>query len=313
MAVSCYHPMTMYRSIHVNERTGKRPLVFNRKYGFEDMPVTVPCGKCIGCRLEYSRQWAIRAYHESMMWQDNCFITLTFNDEELYKRERPWSLDLKEMQKFIKRLRKKKGRGVRIMYCGEYGEKHGRPHYHACLFNCDFNDKKLWTVRDGYRLYTSETLNKLWTFGFSTIGSMTWETAAYTARYITKKITGDKAESHYEYFDQQTGEIYQRKPEFMNSSRDPAIGIGWLEKYKESVYPHDYVVINGKKVKPPKAYDVAAFGRMLDKVEQITVKAGRRKKVKRHEKDNTKDRLVVKEEVTLRKLDLLKRGMEKDT
>ena len=101
--------------------------------------------------------------------------------------------------------------GVRFFHCGEYGELLYRPHYHACLFGFDFSDKVLWSTRGGVRLYRSKILEKLWTFGFSTIGDVTFESAAYVARYCTKKITGDKADEHYN----------GRSPEYVTMSRPP--------------------------------------------------------------------------------------------
>ena len=134
--------------------------------------------------------------HEAQMHENNCFITLTINPEELEKRKNKWSLDHREFQLFMKRLRKKYGE-VRFYMCGEYGEENKRPHYHACLFGVEFEDKELHRVRRGIPLYKSETLNKLWKLGFCTIGDVTFESAAYVARYIMKKVTGEKAEEHY--------------------------------------------------------------------------------------------------------------------
>ena len=244
--MTCYHPLLAYK----NE--GK--VVFNKPFAFA-RGFNLPCGQCIGCRLNYSRQWAIRCVHEAQMHEENCFITLTFNDEALNSRKNPQSLDVEEFQKFMKRLRKKVGKKVRFFHCGEYGEKNGRPHYHALLFGYDFPDKKLWSKRDDVMLYTSQQLQDLWPHGFVTIGNMNFHTAAYVARYIMKKQTGENSEEHYTRWDPLTGEGSQIKPEYCTMSRRPGIGATWLEKYKADVYPHDYVVINGHKVKPPRFYD----------------------------------------------------------
>ena len=244
--MTCYHPLLAYKS------DGK--VVFNKPFAFA-RGFNLPCGQCIGCRLNYSRQWAIRCVHEAQMHEENCFITLTFNDEALNSRKNPLSLDVEEFQKFMKRLRKKVGKKVRFFHCGEYGEKNGRPHYHALLFGYDFPDKKLWSKRDDVMLYTSQQLQDLWPHGFVTIGNMNFHTAAYVARYIMKKQTGENAEDHYTKWDPLTGEGTQIKPEYCTMSRRPGIGATWLEKYKSDVYPHDYVVINECKVKPPRFYD----------------------------------------------------------
>lgn len=149
----------------------------------------------------------------------------------------------------MKRLRKhfygnQKGK-VRYFHCGEYGDQLGRPHHHACLFNIDFPDKELWKTREGVRLYTSKTLEKLWPYGHSTIGEVTFESAAYVARYVVKKITGEPAAAHYN----------GRLPEYCTMSRRPGIGRNWLEKFHDDVYPKDFIVIRGKKSKVPKYYN----------------------------------------------------------
>ena len=234
---------------------GKRKIVFNPRDGFSDLPILLPCGQCIGCRLERSRQWAIRCMHEAQLHDENSYITLTYNDKNLPK---DGSLNLRHFQLFMKRLRKKTGKKIRFYHCGEYGEKFKRPHYHACLFGYQFPDLRYFKTINGNKLYTSKYLDSVWTnkngetMGFSTIGNVTFESAAYVARYIMKKINGEKAEAHY--VNKETGEIL--KPEYTTMSRRPGgLGAEWLKKYKTDVYPGDFVVVRGKKMKPPKYYD----------------------------------------------------------
>jgi hypothetical protein len=197
-----------------------------------------------------------------MMYESNCFITLTISDDgfERLAKERGYSnkhtLDVRDWQLFMKRLRKRYGAGIRFYMCGEYGEQSGRPHYHACIFNFDFPDKELWSVRDGIQLYRSDSLEELWPYGFSTIGNVTFESAAYVARYIMKKIKGDNADSYYkDRVDPETGEIYSIKPEFTTMSRRPGIGKAWYDMFKADLYPHGYVVMRGAKCKVPRFYD----------------------------------------------------------
>ena len=78
----CYTPITGYASRALT-KNGKRQIVFSPQKGFVDLPMTIPCGQCIGCRLEKARQWAIRCVHESKMWEHNSFVTLTYNDFNL--------------------------------------------------------------------------------------------------------------------------------------------------------------------------------------------------------------------------------------
>jgi len=311
--MACYHPLTAWYSKHVND-SGKRSLVFDVKNAIDDESIEVSCGQCIGCRLERSRQWAIRCVHEASLHEDNCFITLTFNDDELKKRENMWSLDVRDYQLFMKRLRKRFGNNIRFFHCGEYGNAEntpdgvsvGRPHYHACLFNFDFPDKKLWKMVNGHRLYTSESLAELWPYGFVTIGDVTFESAAYVARYIMKKVNGDDAEQHYTVHNPNTGEIhYNLKPEYTTMSRRPGIAAKWVEKYHSDVYPSDFITINGKKMKPPKFYD-----RIMEQTRPFEfddIKDKRCENMEKNQSENTPARLQVKEKLQSLRLDKLPR------
>lgn len=240
--------------------------------------------------------------HESSLYSRNCFITLTYNPESLPK---DGSLNLRHFQLFLKRLRKKFGNGIRFFHCGEYGEKNFRPHYHACIFNFDFDDKVLWKSNNGVKLYTSQNLDDLWSdpdtgrsLGFTTVGDVTFESAAYVARYITKKINGDKAPEHYQ----------GKKPEYITMSRRPGIGRGWYEKFKSDCYPSDFLVHDGKKMKPPKFYD-RCFE--IDSPEEFAlIKLNRELKTKVAAADNTPDRLKVKEIVKKSHFKQLKRTYE---
>lgn len=236
----CYNPLQGYRSRHLNA-SGKRSIAFNIHDGFIDQPITVPCGQCIGCRLERSRQWAIRCVHEASLYDENCFVTLTYDNAHLPD---DGSLDKTHFQKFMKRLRKYYGNyRLRYFHCGEYGERFARPHYHLCIFGFDFPDKELWKETSGGKLYISDTLNEIWGKGYCVLGDVTFESAAYVARYITKKITGDKADEHY--VDKKTGVL--RLPEYITMSRRPGIGSDWYSKYSTDAFPSDFIVIRGKK------------------------------------------------------------------
>ena len=98
--MACYHPMQGYRSAEVT-KNGKRKIVFSPQKGYIDLPVKVACGQCIGCRLERSRQWAVRCMHEASMHMFNSFVTLTYDDDHLPEYN---SLNYKHFQDFMKRL-----------------------------------------------------------------------------------------------------------------------------------------------------------------------------------------------------------------
>lgn len=302
----CYHSIKGYRAKGKNE-SGKRSIAFNLRDGYHDMPVAVPCGQCIGCRLERSRQWAIRCVHEASLYKSNCFITLTYSDENLPKDN---TLVLKHFQDFMKRLRKHVSpEKVRFFHCGEYGEKYKRPHYHACIFNYDFADKQLYSKRGDNHLYISDTLAKLWPYGFSTIGEVNFETAAYVARYITKKITGDLAVHHYNDIDYDTGEVLaERLPEYTTMSRRPGIGKGWYDMYKGEVFPDDFIVIRGRKVRVPKFYD---YSFELDDPEQFkTIKHRRKTNAEKNPDNKNPFRLEVKETIKKIRMEECKRSLE---
>lgn len=205
----------------------------------------------MACRLEKSRQWAIRCYHETKINPVGIFCTLTYNDDHLPSGE---TLIRSHMPSFIKRLRKKTPT-IRTFYCGEYGEKTNRPHYHALIWGWDPSDKKLYKRSKGHEIFTSEIMEKTWGLGQTNFGAITFESAAYVARYTTKKITGPLAEEHYTTIDPDTGEINERLPEFSGQSRRPGVGIPWLKKYYQDIYSKDQVIIRGKPMRPPLAYD----------------------------------------------------------
>ena len=298
--MSCYYPISAWQctdgTIVFDER---------RKHDIS-RSLNLPCGQCIGCRLERSRQWAMRCMHEAQLHQNNCFITLTYDDAHLPSDQ---SLHYKDFQLFLKRLRKKYT-GVQIRYymAGEYGENFGRPHFHACLFGLDFHDKKLWKrTSSGSLIHRSKELETLWPFGYSSIGDLNFESAAYVARYIMKKQTGKHSEKHYQYTSLETGEIVQMQPEFNKMSLKPGIGYEWYKKYRSDVYPHDYVVIRGKKVKPPKFYDKKYKTDYPYEYDSLIYQ--REKTAKLHSADNTPERLLVKEQVQKAKLLKLKRTL----
>lgn len=231
----CNKPYTAYRSKNGKSKTGKHPIVFKKEHGIPGSQIEVPCGQCIGCRLEHSRVWAIRNVHESKMHEHNQYITLTYNNENLPSDN---SLHKSDLQKFWKRLRKR-GHNVRYYACGEYGDDTERPHYHAIVFGLELPDKELYSTSNGNRLYTSQTLERVWSHGHVIIGNVTFESCAYVSRYILKKWKGKtdyEIKKHYERINKETGLITQLLPEFQTMSRNPGIGKTFYEKYKNDFY-----------------------------------------------------------------------------
>ena len=304
----CFHPLQAYK-------TASGEVVFHESARHDIVrSLTLPCGQCVGCRLERSRQWAIRCLHEASRYSKNCFITLTYSDEHLSSDR---SLHYEDFQKFMKRLRKAhKGADpdsegqypIRFYMACEYGENFGRPHFHACIFNFDFSDKKLWKRTDaGSRIYRSEQLEKLWPFGYSSIGDVNFQSAAYVARYIMKKVTGKAQDHHYEFIDPDTGEVVKRKPEFNKMSLKPGIGFDWYQEFKDDVYPHDYVVVNGRQVRPPRFYDKKY--KVEDPISFEAIEFEREQRARKRYEDNTLERLAAKEKVAKARLSQLKRKL----
>jgi len=302
----CFKPLKGFRALRPNP-SGKYSIVFSRRLGYEDLPMQVPCGRCIGCRLMRSKQWAVRCMHEASLHEDNCFITLTFDDKHLPQDN---SLHKEDFQKFMKRLRKEyPEKTIRYYHCGEYGEKYSRPHHHACIFGFDFKDKVLQTTKNGSKLYVSPTLEKLWKNGYHTIGEVTYESAAYVARYITKKYTGKFAYLKYEQLEVETGEITDLLPEYNTMSRKPGIGKGWYDKYKSDLYPDDFVIVNGKKHKVPKFYDTKYEIEFPDEMKSIV--QARQLTAWQQADNNTPERLEVREAVAQAKFKQTNREYEK--
>lgn len=265
--------------------------------------LNVPCGRCIGCKLERSRMWATRCMHEASLYRENTLVTLTFADEHLPE----CGVSVRDLQLFLKRTRKKMGR-FRYYGCGEYGENFGRPHYHVMLFDLAFPDcVRVEDSQSGNPQWQSETLASLWSFGAAWIGEVNFESAAYIARYCTKKITGDAASEHYERVNPVTGELVRVNPEFGTMSRRPGIGRGWIEKYHGEVYRADAVLSRGHESKPPRYYDVVHESLNEEKAQEI---ARSRALAGRDYKEATDARLQVRRVCTEARLNLKRRRLE---
>lgn len=298
--MGCFNPLEAYR-----DRGDSKKIRFGHDAGQDSL--WLPCGQCIGCRMDRAKAWSIRCMHEASMWDNNCFITLTYNNENLPGHGK---LVYDDFKLFMKRLRKRfKGQKstvykgevvypIRFYMCGEYGDQDGRPHFHALLFNFDFPDRVLWKKTGaGERLYRSAILEDLWRYGYSSVGDVTMKSAGYVARYVMKKVNGDAARHHYfAGYDEDTGECLFAPGEFNRMSLKPGIGQDWFDKYYEDVYPEGKVVLEGgKKSKPPKFYDLKYKEMFPDKFEDM--QEARILAAAEHRADNMPDRLAVKEEV----------------
>jgi len=256
---------------------GPAGIVFKRSES-TGIPMQVPCGGCLGCRLERSRQWAVRCVHEAKMHDENSFVTLTYDPENIPLHG---TLDKKAFPGFIKRLRDRLADRVRYFHAGEYGTNTRRPHYHAIIFGYGFPDKTKWLERNGNQVFRSKELEDVWGQGMCEIGSVTFGSAQYVAKYIVDKVTGRTAADYYP-----DGVC----SEFASMSTRPGIGKPWYDKWKKDVYPSDEIVIEGKVSKPPRYYD-----RLLEAEDPAMykrVKAARTEK-RRREDENDERREVI--------------------
>lgn len=270
--VVCNAPLVGWRSLRAGE-TGKRRVVFDRNSGFADLPVTVPCGKCTGCLLARSREWAARCVNEASLWAENVFVTLTYREDSLPRSPVSGlpSLRPKDFVLFMKLLRTRRFRGSslrrgevwlgpRFFQAGEYGAL-GRPHHHAILFNCGFTPSAVVRRTASSVLYRSAELEELWPHGFSSFGEVTFESAAYVARYTVKKFaavvagasgSGGQAPAGVDQRIAEPPEL--RVPEYLTMSRRPGIGAGWLAKYESDVFPEDELRVGRYVMRPPRYY-----------------------------------------------------------
>jgi len=300
--VPCYHPVQAWKG----EKTasGKRKLVFSPS-GAVGLPLEIPCGQCIGCRLRRAQDWATRCVHEAQFHDEKCFVTLTYSPESL---PTDGSVDVAVLQRFLKRLRRALApRRLRYFACGEYGGRTLRPHYHLLLYGYEFlGDRRLYKVTPHGYTYTSVELDELWGLGQCVIGSLTSQSAGYVARYSLKKVTGDRAERHYERVDPVTGEITRVSPEFVVMSRRPGIGHEFFTTFSSDLREDFAMVLNpdgAHKVPVPKYYD-----KLFHAAELERRKLERKKRALKHRANQTPARLAVREEVKQAQLRALKRG-----
>lgn len=248
----CNRPLPAWYASEKNASTGKTPATFAFSDADTSRKLSLPCGRCMGCRLERAHTWATRLLHEAKLHQANYFVTLTYDESTVPKLDNGrLTLRPQDFTLFMKRLRKAKGEGIRYYQCGEYGEITERPHHHAILFNCRFTDLtpvSLTRTRDARTLYNSKELENLWQQGICSVGAVTFETAAYVASYVTKKFTAKNADDHLCHYQ-------GRVPEYATMSRRPGIARPFIDKYLTDVYPSDTVIIRGHPMRPPKYYD----------------------------------------------------------
>lgn len=244
--MACEHPTRAYLASTGQVRIFKHT---DKQYHIEPYTgLLLSCGYCILCRADQARQWAVRIYNEAQCWDISSFVTLTYSDKHLPTHS---SLNYPDLQKFWKRLRKKYGK-LSYYSVGEYGDKTLRPHYHACIFGHAFTENRTIIRRDPSLLWTSPELERAWGLGNVSVGALNYQTAEYTASYVTKKLA---RKQQYVRLDEETGELIRLAQPRALPSKRPAIGLRWLERFGHQVYHHDQVIVDGRPMRPPRYYD----------------------------------------------------------
>lgn len=309
--VTCYKPLKAFRSVEKHDGSGKPRLTFNPIKAINSaLPLHLPCGHCIGCRIDRVDQWATRCHHEAQMHEYNSFITLTYDNHHLPEdysvSKREWQLFLKRLRELIEPIR------IRFFACGEYGTENLRPHYHALIFGYAFPDREFHsTAKGGSRQFTSAILQQAWPYGRALIGDVTVQSAAYVAGYCMGKIYGDDevAKRHYLRTHPISGLTVTVQPEFQLQSRRPGIGADWFAKFKGDCFPSDFIVIDGRQRRVP-----AFYARKLDEAEQKKLKGEHKLKAAQPSKkaERTPARLAVREYIKTDRLSKLQRTLKDD-
>jgi len=249
--LSCFRPLLAYQ-----DRSGGQPRLGTAGAATGEK-LELPCGRCVGCRMDRARAWSIRISHEAQLFDSNLFVTLDYDPEHL-----PGSLSLEypDFQGFMKRLRRRLPgevacpdgrRPIRFFVAGEYGSQFQRPHWHSILFNCRLPDQ----VAFENGTYRSSLMEDLWGKGNVVIGAVTAQSAAYVAGYTLEKKFGAAAAEHYEdVVEVATGELSSRRPEFVVMSRRPGIGAWWFDRFRGDVFPADRAVMGTREYRVPRYY-----------------------------------------------------------
>lgn len=265
----CFNPLHAFPYPSDSSRAGQyyvysnfidKPDIIDPETGEVYSQINIPCGKCIGCRMDYSKEWATRIMLEALRSKENYFITLTYDDFHVHKNEDgALTLFKPDLSAFMKRFRSRLEyltgeTGVRFFGCGEYGEKTFRPHFHICVFNAPLSSTLRLEGKNklGQALFSSDIVDDSWSFGHTAIGELSWNTAAYTARYTLKKAGGK--DNHF----------YEKlgvEPEFVNMSRRPGIGAYFFDDNYTKIYQDGRIILPAiSKDKPniqsiPKYFD----------------------------------------------------------
>lgn len=286
--MACYKPIPCYPFIKGS------PAKFDKGYSIEKLNTQwerkdkIPCRKCIGCKIEYINEWGKRGYLMSKTYQNNWFITLTYDDKNLpLTNEGKPTIEPKDISRFINSLKKhfnrRKHNGIKYICAREYGGRKKRPHYHLIFWNLPLTDIKKTTIKNYKKekiVEYSPLIEKLWgknntKTSPNIILPANLNTIKYTVAYSLKKLKPKEC-------------IDERiEPERITFSR--GIGLPFFEKEWQEIYKHDKITIADKNstysTTPPKYFD-----KQLKKIDENLIKEIKEKR-KENAIQNTKNEL----------------------
>lgn len=236
--MTCFNPIPAWRDDEPNPKTGRTPLRFNKHADQLHSDLDIPCGRCVGCRGDRARDWGVRIYHESLLYEQSSFLTLTYDEDH-----NDGTLHKEHVQEFVNNLRNNPDAGWRPRYfaCGEYGEKTRRPHYHAIVFGTDFHDILSTAIDDD--LWQHPVVSRAWRYGHHSIAAVEPAAAMYVAGYVQKKAT-----------DSDTFNLMSRGSRKRTNGMLPPIGFRYAERHLENLNRLGFCVIGDRRHPIPSVY-----------------------------------------------------------
>ena len=260
----------------------------------------IPCGQCIGCRIQKRQDWATRIEMEAKTWPKESvwFVTLTYDNEHipgvnhetgevvrgamyLRRKKEPdlainQTLWYEDIQNFLKRLRKAYSGQLRYFVAGEYGEKTGRPHYHMILFGYQPEKLEPYSKVKPDEYMVDSRITRCWGLGIHNLINPTQGGYSYVAGYVTKK------------FDDETLEHIKNglRPPFAQMSRDPGLGYKYYQEHKDEIWKKGYIQLdNGKRASIPRYFQE------MQRIEDPKILWELKKRNQQRAIDKTKDML----------------------
>ncbi|MBQ8886902.1 MAG: hypothetical protein IJY61_04290 [Candidatus Gastranaerophilales bacterium] len=257
----CKNPISMYGDFQITTRQYNEIVDKEKEYAFfgnskyiskfnDIQRIYVPCGKCFTCLSKRGKSWTLRLTTEYLKWNNNCVLTLTYDDAHLPENG---LLNYRDVQLFLKRLRKRLGSNHKIRFACvcEYGQGEKstiRPHYHIIIFNWlppDINILKPYKItQKKSKLYKSKICDELWSNGFVDVGLVDHKTSRYVCQYCVKKAKESKNIRYLE-------KIKQKREKLVTSV---GTGLEYFMQNMKSIFDQKYCVLGNYKYPIPKYF-----------------------------------------------------------